>query len=342
MCSLLFAIFLSISGLAQKYPVIEEINYDNYASGSANYVWLKLTEDVFGNPVSVPLIIIKGREEGPILGLTAAIHGNELNGIGVIHRVMESVDPSALKGIILAVPGLNAISLGFDERRFLDQEDLNRNFPGKENGNRSQQYVAAINKKILPKMDFLIDMHTASFGRENALYVRADMEDERIAMMALAQDADIILNNKGVPSTADRIAATRTMRAEAILKGVPTITVEYGNPQVFQESMISRGHTGIMNMLKILEMVDGTPVEVSPAFRCKKSYWIYVEEGGFLDVHVDNAEKVQRGQIIATLRNPFGEIIKEYECPEDGIIIGKSSNPVNMSGGRIIHLGIPE
>ena len=185
-------------------------------------------------------------------------------------------------------------------------------------------------------------MHTASFGRINSLYVRGELGDEKISKMAMLQDADIVLNNKGVPSAGDNIAATRTMRAEAMLKGIPTITVEYGNPQVYQEDMVNRGVVGVKNVMNWLDMQAFTIPEIKPAVICKKSYWIYVDQGGLLEIPVELNQIIEKDQLIGVLKNPFGDVIKEYFAPEKGIVIGKSTNPVNIDGGRIIHLGILE
>lgn len=338
--SVIFLLLSIVASSQDQIESIEEINLDNQAPHQIKKYWLKLFDNGLSQPISIPVIIAKGDDSGPVLGLTAAIHGNELNGIKVIQEVLEQININELKGIIIAVPGLNQVSVTQDSRRFFDDEDLNRNFPGKEKGNRSQQYVWQINDKILSKIDYLIDMHTASFGRVNSLYVRADMDNEKMKQMALLQDADIILKNKGVPSAGDNISATRTMRAEAMLKGIPTITIEYGNPQVYQPEMTVRGVNGIKNVLNWLKMHDFETPESNQAVLCKKSYWIYLDQGGLLEVPVKLNQIVEKDEIIGQLRNPFGEIIKTYKSPERGIVIGKSSNPVNMSGGRIIHLGI--
>ena len=100
-------------------------------------------------PVYIPIIVARGTVEKPVLGLTAAIHGNEVNGVAVIQRVLADITIDSLQGTIIAIPGLNGISLPLHQRRYIDNEDLNRNFPGKENGNRTQQYVWNIKTKIL-------------------------------------------------------------------------------------------------------------------------------------------------------------------------------------------------
>lgn len=336
-------LFLAIAIFVQGQSDAEwvtELNIDNIEPQTKKKYWLKMIDNGMAQPIHIPVIVIKGKEQSPVLGLIAAIHGNELNGIKVIQELVDELDPTTLNGTIIAIPGLNAVSIPLHQRRYIDEEDLNRNFPGKENGNRSQQYVWQINHKILPHFDYLVDMHTASFGRENTLYVRGYLEDENIAAMAKLQDADIILNSNGLPSTNEQISATRTMRAEAMLKGIPTITVEYGNPQVFQPEMIQRGKTGIKNIMCWLQMIDQAPSTTPLPVICKKSYWIYVKEGGYVEIPVALNQQLQKGELIAIVRNPFGDIINKYYCPENGIVIGKSSNPVNMNGGRIIHLGI--
>ncbi|MCB0552165.1 MAG: succinylglutamate desuccinylase/aspartoacylase family protein, partial [Phaeodactylibacter sp.] len=151
------------------------------------------------------------------------------------------VDPTKLKGTLVGVPGLNAISIPMDRRRFPDEEDLNRLFPGKENGDESQQYAWRIFNKIVRHFDYHIDLHTASFGRINSLYVRSDIYNDTLMQMARLQDADIILHNEGKPSAGQVVAASRTLRAEAMLAGIHSITVEYGDPQVYQPEMIERG-----------------------------------------------------------------------------------------------------
>ncbi len=318
----------------------EELDIEQIEPNTKQKIWLKMMDDGMSHPIAIPIIIVRGEKPEPVLGLIAAIHGNELNGIKVIQEIVEEIDKMQFQGTLIAIPGINGISIPQHRRRYMDEEDLNRVFPGKEKGNRSQQYVWQINNKILPKLDYLIDMHTASFGRENSLYVRAALQNDTIRQMARLQDADIILNSNGLPSSNAQNMATRTMRAEAMLKGIPSITVEYGNPQVYQPEMIQRGKAGVENIMSWLKMTNKKINHPDKPVLCKKSYWIYVEEGGYLEVLVDLKQKLRKGELIAIMRNPFGDILNKYYCPEDGIVIGKSSNPINMNGGRIIHLGI--
>lgn len=334
--SFLFQYLMAQSSIA----IIQQLEPQKQSAVTIQTYWLQLVDNGMAQPVLIPIMIAKGKEKGPTLGLVAAIHGNELNGIPIIQSVFNQIDIHKLKGTIIGVPGLNVLSITQDRRRFVDDTDLNRLFPGKKKGNRSQQFVWQIRQKLLPHFDYLVDMHTASFGRSNSLYVRADLENEQIKQMAQLQDCDIILHGKGVPSTGDAAKSVRTLRAEAMLKGIPTITVEYGNPQVYQQEMIDRGINGIQNLMSGLRMTDMPVRQFTTPITCKKSYWIYVQKGGLLEIPVELKQSIKKGEQIAILRNPFGEILDRYHAPEDGIVIGKSTNPINLQGGRILHLGI--
>ncbi len=311
---------------------VSNFNYNEIPKGTTKCFWLRLITDGFGNPISIPIMISRGIEDGPVLGLTAAIHGNELNGIPVIQRLFNEVDPKELKGTIIGIPVVNVPGFIRKKRRFNDGVDLNHIMPGKENGNISQIYAHRFIDKVISKVDFLIDLHTASSGRINSYYIRADMDQPSTRELALLQNADIIVHNP--PSDG-------TLRGAADALGIPAITLEVGNPSIFQKKLIRSGLEGVHNALCHLQMIDDEiETNTKETAHCKKSYWIFTDKGGLLTVHVALLDRLKKGDKIATLRNIFGEEIKEYIAPENGIVIGKSISPVNQSGGRILHLGI--
>jgi hypothetical protein len=344
-----FCVFLFFNSnliLAQKdsIKIIKSLKEIQDLENGIYKYWLEVGSNTFGNPILVPIILFQGASKGKTLGLTAAIHGNELNGISIIHELTEKINTKQLAGRIIAIPGLNVISVQLDQRIFYDNADLNRSFPGNENGNRNEQYANKITKNILPAFDIHIDMHTASFGRVNSMYVRADLENDTLKSLAKLQQPDIILNSKAVPSSGVISNSARILRAEATLQGIASITVEYGNPQVYQKEIVLRGVNGILRTLDWLKMykmqINTNITNIKPIVYCQKSYWIYMDEGGFLEVLVDLKDELRKGDKIAIVRDAFGKIISQYFAPENGIVIGKSSNPANMSGGRILFLGI--
>lgn len=312
--------------------VINTFDLSSVPVGVISRYYLNLVEDGMGTPIRLPLIVARGKYPGPVLGLTAAVHGNELNGIPVIQRIFKEVDSNNLAGTIIGVPIVNVPSYLRKKRRFLDGVDLNHIMPGKEGGTVSQVYAFRVVDKLIKHFDYLLDLHTASNGRINSYYVRADMSDAIVRKMAQLQNAQIIVHNP--PSDG-------TLRGAADELKIPAITLEVGNPNLFQKGMIRDGLTGIHNMLGYLKMTDSEVEEISDeTIICKKSFWIYSDVGGLITVHPNIADVVESGQLIATVRNIFGDVIKEYKAPHRGVIIGKSVSPVNQTGGRILHLGL--
>lgn len=311
---------------------IKQLDIDQIQEPGLYRFWLELASDGMGRPIEIPILIAKGIEEGPVVGLTAAVHGNELNGIPVIQRLFRELDVEQMKGIVVGVPIVNAPSLLRKRRRFLDGTDLNHIMPGKEDGTVSQIYAWRFVDKVLNQFDYLVDLHTASNGRVNSYYIRADMSDEVVRKMALLQNAQIIVHNP--PND-------KTLRGTAGELDIPAITLEVGDPNMFQKGMIRDGMTGIHNLLSWLNVTDYEIEENdSETVLCKRSYWIYTDEGGMLQVYPKVTQMVEKGERIATLRNVFGDVLKEYFAPEAGVVIGKSTSPVNQTGGRILHLGI--
>lgn len=312
--------------------VITELNLSEVPKGKISRYWLHLVTNGLSLPIYVPLIIAKGEEEGVALGVTAAVHGNELNGISVIQRLFRELDVRNLKGTVVGIPTVNIPALLGNQRVFVDGIDLNDIMPGKPNGNVSEVYAYRFVHAIIKELNYLIDLHTASFGRINSYYIRANLDNPVTREMAMLQNAEIIVNNSG---------SDGTLRGAAAAMGIHSITLELGNPNTFQKNHIIAGLTGIHNLMVHLGMID-SEIEppIKPAVICSKSFWMYTDTGGILTVQPDVTDFVKAGERIATMRNIFGDMTKEYVAPQDGIIIGKSVAPVNQTGGRIVHLGI--
>jgi len=290
-----------------------------------------LVHDGMGRAVRLPVIVVRGRREGPVFGITAALHGNELNGIPVVHRLVASIEPRVLRGAVVVVPVLNIPGLLRRSRKFSDGIDLNHIMPGLENGNESQVYAARLVQRVIERFDYLADLHTASFGRVNTLYVRADLDDLTTANMALLQRPTIILHDP---------AQDRTLRGWLDSRGRPAITVEVGNPHVFQPKQVNRTLVGLRAVLSQVKMLPRRTLAKGPApVLCDGSRWLYTDAGGLLQVPVDLGEVVEEDQVIARQLDVFGDVVREYRAPHRGIVIGKSVEPVSPTGARIVHLG---
>ncbi len=313
-----------------EITTVERIDLDTLEPGM-HRLRVDMVRDGLGEMIRIPVIIARGEEPGPVVGLTAAIHGNELNGVRIIHRLLPDIDTRTLSGTIVTVPVVNVPGYLRNQRYFSDGVDLNRVMPGAEGGNQSQVYAARFLDRIVSCFDYLIDLHTASFGRVNSLYVRADMSDPITSRLAWLQSPQIIVHNDG---------GDNTLRAAACAMGIPSITVEVGDPNRFQRKMIRGSLMGTFNVLEHLSMIDDATDPLVEPILCGRSYWMYTDRGGVLDVLPNVSQRIEKGQVVARVTDVFGRAVREYLAPEDGIVIGKSSNPVNQAGSRILHLGI--
>ena len=300
--------------------------------GETRRFMLHIVTDGMAVPIFVPVIVVRGIEDGPIVGITAAVHGDELNGIPVIQRLVSNLRPKRMRGTVVGVPGVNMPSLVRRQRRFIDGTDLNHIMPGKPDGTVSEVYAYRIVDRVVRHFEVLFDLHTASFGRVNSYYIRADMANEAVRRMALQQSAQIVVHNP---------PGDGTLRGAADDLGIPAITLEVGDPNTFQRGVIRSTATGIHNYLIELGVTDGTiePPE-QESILCSRSYWLYADTGGLLTVRPKIMQHIHAGEQIAVLRNPFGDLIRSYTAPEDGIVIGHSVNPLCQTGGRILHLGV--
>ncbi|KAJ1822274.1 hypothetical protein LPJ56_003105 [Coemansia sp. RSA 2599] len=320
--------------IVQPIPTVTELDLDSFPVGKVSRVWIALAEDGMGLPIRVPVMVAKGALQGPIVGITAALHGNELNGIPLIHRLFKDLDPQTLHGTLVAVPVANSPGYLLSQRGYSDGSDLNRLMPGKPNASGPQVYAYNLIQRIVRHFEYLIDLHTASRGRINSLYVRANLRDPRTARMARLQNPQIIVHNTSPGGS---------LRGAAMDLGIPAITVEIGDPSTFNEAYVKNALIGVTNILSQMTMLPNqeTPSEYEPVV-CSRSYWIFAKSGGILTVYPELATWVRAGDLIATVHNVFGDVEEEYYAPQDGVIVGKHVDPVCQTGNRILHLGVAD
>jgi hypothetical protein len=307
------------------------LDVDELPTGQISRAYIEIVADGLATDILVPVLVARGRKAGPVFGLTAAVHGNELNGIRVIHDVFENLDVTTLRGTLVGVVCVNVPGLHANEREIYRSFDLNHMFPGVSSGNVAQVYANRLMDRIVGTFDYLVDLHTASFGRINSLYVRADLHNLTTREMASRLRPEIVVHNP---------ASDRTLRGAAMERGIPAITVEVGDPQRFQSKYIKSTRVGIRDLLSDAKMLPKRARKEGPTpIFCEQSYWMYTDRGGLLEVLPSVATLVVAGEIIARVRDSFGDIIREYEAPHDGVVIGKSVNPISPTGSRIVHIG---
>ena len=314
---------------------VDRLEIESLPRGEFTKLFIELVENGIGRSVEVPVVVARGKKDGPIFGITAALHGNELNGIPVIHQLLSKINLKTLRGTLVCVIVANMPGLLAEQREFVDGQDLNHIMPGKRDGKLSQVYAYNLVDRITSHFDFLVDLHTASQGRVNSLYVRADLSAPMPAQMANLLQPQIIVDNP---------ASDYTLRGVAAENGIPAITVEICDPAAFQRDPIKRTLQGIRRILRHVDMVSTKQKNLvihKPPVLCEKSYWILAERGGLMRVKHKVTDKVNKGDLICTQVNIFGDVMREYFSPEDGIVIGHCVNPVGQTGARIMHLGVP-
>ena len=198
----------------------EELILSEFERGKVHRVHIKLSDNSLGVPWRIPVIIVRGAKKGPNLGITAAVHGDELNGLFTIFKLVEQINPMHMAGTLILVPISNIPGYLMNQRFFSDNVDLNRIMPGNEVGKPSTIYAHFFTHKIVSKFDYLLDLHTASQGRVNSLYIRACLADEQCKNLAYLQNPQIIVNNDNEDGT---------LRAWANTLNIPSITIEIGN-----------------------------------------------------------------------------------------------------------------
>lgn len=300
------------------------------APGEAKEIRLEVSENYTADPLYVPVTVIRGARPGPTLFLTAAVHGDELNGVAVIRDLLIDQDLAELVGTLIAVPVVNVPGFLNQNRTLPDGRDLNRSFPGSADGSFTARLAHRVFHDVVRRSDFGIDLHTAGGDRANFPHVRADMADPRVAELAAAFGCLLVVHGRGPDGSLRRVA---------VEAGVPTVVYEAGSARVFERRFIDAGLRGVLNVMRHLGMAaDGAVREPPLRLDVKKSTWLRANAGGILDLKVSLGEPVRRGQVISVNTNPFGRERSQLTSPAGGVVIGLTRSPLVHPGDAICHV----
>jgi predicted deacylase len=293
-----------------------------------------ISETYLGDPVRLPVTIVNGPYPGPTAFLTAATHGDELNGIEVVREVAHDWDHDVLNGTLVCLPVLNVPAF-LAQQRYLPiyDRDLNRSFPGSEHSTSAKRMAHRIFTNFIDPCDFGLDFHTSTRGRTNMLHARANMDDDRVARLAQAFSSNVILAGQG-PSG--------TLRREATDADVPTITVEMGEAHRFQRGLIDRALDGVVSVLAEYSLFKESTVHW-PGWRTiitdeQEKTWLRADVGGIVDMHHERGALVHEGETICSITNPFKTDSEVVEAPFTGLLVGILENPVVYPGNPLCHL----
>jgi len=289
------------------------------------------TELFDGVPVSTPILVVNGTLAGPTLCLTAAVHGDELNGIEMVRRVMHNLDPEKLSGAVLGVPIVNLQGFRRGSRYLPDRRDLNRFFPGNPTGSSASRIAHSFFTEIVAHCDALIDLHTGSFERANLPQLRADLRNPDVVTLTQGFGATVILHSE---------PAEGTLRFAATAAGIPAVTLEAGGPSELELAEVKHGVKGIETLLNTLGMVKRIRLwgEAEPVYY--RSTWVRANRGGILLSDVILGSTVRRGDLLGTITDPMNNASTKLYSPYSGRIIGMAKNQVVMPGFAVFHVGI--
>lgn len=281
--------------------------------------------------VTMPVHVIHGRKDGPVLFLSAAIHGDEINGVEVIRRLLSLSSIKRLKGTLLAVPVVNIFGFDGHSRYLPDRRDLNRCFPGKELGSLAGRLANIFMTEVVAKADIGIDLHTAAIHRDNFPQIRANLNDKKLNVLARSFAAPVILHS-APPEGALRFAAAN--------ESIPVMVYEAGEALRFDEVSIRVAVRGILNVMRELGMVPKSKSKkIKSSVLLRSSSWVRASKSGILRAQVKLGQMIKKGDILGFISDPAGESDEIIEASSNGIIIGRTNIPLVYEGEALFHIG---
>ncbi len=308
-----------------------EINGVRVAPGSRETIDVPLPQLYTHTPLNMPVHVVRGRRDGPRLFVSAAIHGDELNGIEIIRRLLRRSALARLRGTLVAIPMVNVYGVIQHSRYLPDRRDLNRSFPGSERGSLAARVADVFMSEIVAKCTHGIDLHTGAVHRANLPQIRANLDDPETARLARLFAVPVLLNSQ---------LRDGSLREAAAACGIPMLLYEAGEGLRFDELSIRAGVQGIVNVMRGLGMLPPVRRKQPPAepFIANSSSWVRAPESGILRTAVALGARVKSGDRLAAIADPFGEAEQVLESPGSGIVIGRTNLPLVHQGEAVFHI----
>ncbi len=279
--------------------------------------------------IDLPVHVFRAEEEGPGLLLTGALHGDELNGVEIIRRMVSKKMLIPQKGTVIAIPIVNVYGFIQNVRGLPDGKDINRSFPGVKGGSLARLLAYTLMNEIVPKIDYGIDFHTGGSARANYPQIRCVLDDEENLELARAFDA---------PFTIHSSLIDKSFRKAAHKKGKHILVFETGESTRFDEPGIQEGIDGTLRLMKYLGMKEGEPETDHETEIYKKTTWVRAKYAGLFQPKVELGEKVNKKQILGHITDPYGNERFKAVAPQTGRIIGLNYAPVVHKGDALLHL----
>lgn len=301
------------------------------APGSRVSLQIPVASLYTNTPVELPVVVVRGRKAGPTMFVSAALHGDEINGVEIVRRVLNLPELEDLSGTVVAVPVVNTMAFIHQSRYLPDRRDLNRSFPGSETGSLAARLAYLFVNEVVGRCDFGVDLHTGAIHRPNLPQIRTDLRNETNQRLAKAFGTALFLDSRPVSGT---------LREYTTKKSIPVILYEAGEALRFDETAIRIGTQGVINVMVEMGMLPA-PVEPSMGSEpvlAHSSYWVRAPQSGILRVHLDLGVHVEEGQVLGIIGDPFGMEETTVVAPSEGVVIGRLNLPLIHEGDALFHI----
>ncbi len=298
-------------------------------AGRRAHVELPVSRLITGAQMSMPVTVFHGAQDGPTVWINAAIHGDELNGVEIVNRVLSELDPKTMRGTLLAVPVVNVHGFITGDRYLPDRRDLNRSFPGSAKGSLASRLANIFMTEIVSHCEVGIDLHTASDNRTNLPQIRANLDDPRTRELAEAFGPRMMLHAK---------TQRGTLRQAGTKAGAIVLLYEAGEPLRFTTDAIETGVEGVRRVLQHLDIADwdGPPAPVVPVSR--SSRWVRASRSGVIRLDVELGDMVEAKQDLGTIIDAFGKRLSTIRASRSGLVIGRTMFPLGNQGDALVHI----
>ncbi len=306
-------------------------------SGSRKRIHIDVATLFDGRVMKIPVEVVRGKLDGPVLFVSAAIHGDEINGVETIKRLLSRrrINAKTLKGTLIAVPVVNAFGFNRNSRYLPDRRDLNRCFPGSKTGSLAAQIAHIFMTEVVEKSTHGIDLHTGAIHRTNLPQIRACLQNEETNRLAHSFGGPVIL---------DSMIPDGSLRQSAYEKGIPMLLFEGGEALRYEEKIIRSALMGIFSVMEAIGMIKESSVKKTPrknrqeTFVANSSYWVRASGGGSIRVRKHCGDHVKEGDVLGEISDPFGQNKKIIRTMKTGIIIGMTMTPLVNNGDAIFHI----
>lgn len=297
--------------------------------GEMRELRLPYGETYFGERVSLPVFVIRAKKAGPRVLISSAIHGDEMNGMGVVRELLFDQPPRLKAGSLILVPVVNLDGFDRNSRYMADRRDLNRSFPGTPSGSLTSRLAHALFSEIVLQCDYCIDFHSAAARRTNYPNVRGHVRNPAVKRLAQAFGCELIVQSQG---------PVGSLRRTATEAGVPTIILEAGEVSKIEPGVVEAGVRGVTNVLQWLDMLAGKPRKPAFQVNIERTTWVRAGIGGLLSFHVRPGEIVSPMDCLASVSSVFGMEQSVIVSPDRGIVLGMTTMPAVRPGDPVYHI----